>query len=68
MRNDVRVLRESEGLSQGELAGLLRHKVSRQTINAIERGKYNPSIWLALDLAHHFGKPVEEIFHADSHG
>jgi putative transcriptional regulator len=65
MRNHVKELRESEGLSQKELGATLRHPVSRQTINSVERGRYTPSLVLAMDLAHHFGTPIEEIFHAD---
>jgi putative transcriptional regulator len=68
MRNRVKELREGLGLSQGALGGALRTPVSRQTINALERGRYdNPSLQLALDLAHYFGKPVEEIFYVDDH-
>lgn len=39
--------------------------VSRQTINAIETGKYSPSLPLAIKLARYFGLPVEEVFHVD---
>jgi putative transcriptional regulator len=63
MENDVRQLRSDEGLSQGELAAALG--VSRQTINAIEKGRYTPSLPLALALAQYFGRPVEEMFHAN---
>lgn len=63
MENDVRELRSGEGLSQGELGAALG--VSRQTINAIETGRYTPSLPLALSLAQHFGRQVEEIFHAN---
>ena len=59
----MRELRTQGGLSQGELAQALG--VSRQTINSIEKGRYIPSLPLALALARHFGRPVEEIFHAD---
>jgi putative transcriptional regulator len=62
MRNDVRTLREALGLSQGELA--LRLSVSRQTVNAIETGRYLPSLPLAMAIGRFFGKPIEEIFHA----
>lgn len=65
MRNHVKELRESRGLSQQELGAALRHPVSRQTINSVERGRYTPSLVLAMDLALHFQKPIEEIFHAD---
>jgi putative transcriptional regulator len=63
MRNDVRELRTSEGLSQGELAAEL--DVSRQTIISIEKGRYVPSLPLAFALARFFGKGVEEVFHDD---
>ena len=63
MRNDVRELRTSKGLRQGDLAVAL--KVSRQTVNAIETGRYLPSLPLAIELARFFGKPVEELFHGD---
>jgi putative transcriptional regulator len=65
MRNDVRQLRERRGLSQGDLAGRL--SVSRQTINAIETGRYLPSLPLALAIGRFFGKVVEEVFHEDEH-
>ena len=55
--------RDSEGLSQGELAKELG--VSRQTINSIETGKYVPSLPLALALARFFDTTVEEMFDAD---
>jgi putative transcriptional regulator len=64
MRNEVRWLREDKGLSQGQLAGLLG--VSRQTVNAIETGRYDPSLPLALRIARLFGFTVEEIFHDDT--
>ena len=63
MQNDVRVRRIAAGLSQAELASELR--VSRQTINAIETGRYLPSLPLALALARFFRTTVEEVFHAD---
>lgn len=63
MRNDVRELRTRRFLSQAALGEELG--VSRQTINAIETGKYTPSLPLALALARFFGVPVEEMFHAD---
>ena len=64
MTNDVRQLRESRGLNQGQLAEELR--VSRQTINAIETGRYLPSLPLAFAIARYFGRPLEEIFHDDA--
>jgi putative transcriptional regulator len=63
MRNDIRELRTERGLSQGELAQSLA--VSRQTIISIEKGRYVPSLPLALALARFFGKPVEEVFHVE---
>ncbi len=63
MDSDIRRMREEAGLSQGALAAELG--VSRQTINAIETGKYDPSLTLAVRLARHFGSTVEEVFHVD---
>jgi putative transcriptional regulator len=63
MRNDVRTLRTGRELSQQSLAEAL--DVSRQTINSIEKERYTPSLPLAIALARYFGKPVEEVFHAD---
>lgn len=63
MRNDVRQLRQQTGLSQGALGELLG--VSRQTVNAIETGRYDPSLPLAIQIARHFATSVEEIFHVD---
>ncbi len=63
MRNDVRALRTARGLSQAQLAAALG--VSRQTVNAIETGRYDPSLPLAISLARFFEQHVEEIFHVD---
>ncbi len=63
MRNDVRDRRAAQGLSQGALAHALG--VSRQTVNAIETGRYLPSLPLALALARFFGTAVEDLFHPD---
>lgn len=63
VRNDVRDLRAEKGLSQADLGVVLG--VSRQTVNAIETGKYSPSLPLAIQLARYFGRPVEEVFHVD---
>ena len=63
MRNDVRELRAAAGLSQRELADLL--DVSRQTVNSIETGRYDPSLPLAIAIARHFHRTVEELFHVD---
>jgi putative transcriptional regulator len=63
MRNDVRELRRAAGLSQLELAQALG--VSRQSVNSIETGRYDPSLPLAIAIARHFRRTVEEIFHVD---
>jgi putative transcriptional regulator len=60
MNNHVRELREQRGWSQGELAERL--DVSRQTINAIETSKYDPSLPLAFRIAKLFRQQIEEIF------
>lgn len=60
MRNEIRELRVGRGLSQAELAEAM--DVSRQTINSIEKGRYLPSLPLALALARFFERPVEEVF------
>ncbi|MDQ1374336.1 MAG: putative transcriptional regulator [Actinomycetota bacterium] len=60
MKNLVRELRTTEGLSQGDLGVELG--VSRQTINAIETGRYLPSLPLALALARFFSTTVEQVF------
>jgi putative transcriptional regulator len=61
--NDVKERRTERGLSQGELAAAMG--VSRQTINSIEKGRYTPSLPLALALARYFATTVEEIFDGD---
>lgn len=63
MRNDVRELREGRGLSQAALGEALG--VSRQTVNSIETGKYDPSLPLAFAIAKLFQTTIEEIFHVD---
>ncbi|GAA1393051.1 helix-turn-helix transcriptional regulator [Luteococcus peritonei] len=63
MENDVRALREQGGMSQAALGERLG--VSRQTINSIETGKYDPSLPLAIRIARLFGTTVEEIFHVE---
>jgi putative transcriptional regulator len=62
MENDVRERRAGRGLSQGDLGKVLG--VSRQTINAIETGRYLPSLPLAIALARYFDTTVEEMFKA----
>ncbi|MFC5148662.1 helix-turn-helix transcriptional regulator [Streptomyces aureoversilis] len=56
-------MRGLQGLSQQALGTALG--VSRQTVNAIEQGRYDPSLPLAIRIARHFGLAVEEIFHVD---
>lgn len=60
MRNQLRELRAERAWSQGALA--LKLGVSRQTINAIETSKYDPSLPLAFKIAAVFGRPIEELF------
>ena len=60
MNNRLRVLRAERAWSQADLAQRLR--VSRQTVNAIETGKYDPSLPLAFAIAQVFGQRIEEIF------
>ncbi len=62
MKNSLRELRAAKAWSQGDLAEKLA--VSRQTINAIETERYDPSLPLALKIARLFKQPVEEIFEA----
>lgn len=62
--NNLKVLRAIKNISQEELANQI--EVSRQTINAMEKGKYVPSTVLALKLARYFEKSVEEIFSLES--
>ena len=66
MRNDVRDLRTARALSQQQLAEAM--DVSRQTINSIEKGRYTPSLPLAIALARFFDRTVEEVFHVDGTG
>ena len=60
MNNRLRELRETRGWSQGALAEQL--EVSRQTVNALETGKYDPSLPLAFRIARTFGESIEQIF------
>ncbi len=63
MNNRLRELRESQGWSQAELADRL--EVSRQTINALETGKYDPSLPLAFRIAKIFTRRIEDVFFPD---
>lgn len=63
MRNRLRVLRAEREWSQADLA--TRLAVSRQTVNAIETGKYDPSLPLAFQIARLFALPIEAIFFPD---
>jgi len=63
MDNSIRELRTQAGLSQAALGTALG--VSRQTINSIETGRYDPSLPLAITIARYFDSTVEEIFHVD---
>ncbi len=60
MNNRLKALRGERGWSQAHLAELL--EVSRQTVNALERGKYDPSLPLAFRIARTFEMPIEQIF------
>jgi putative transcriptional regulator len=60
MKNRLHVLRAERRLTQASLAEALG--VSRQTVNAIETGKYDPSLSLAFRIATLFGRPIEQIF------
>ena len=63
MENQLKVLRAMRNWSQAELADRL--DVSRQSVNAIETGRYDPSLPLAFKIARRFGTTIEEIFHVD---
>lgn len=64
MKSRLRALREARELSQGALAEVL--EVSRQTINAIETGKYDPSLPLAFKIAAYFRLRIEDVFKPDA--
>lgn len=64
MKNRLKVLRAERNWSQADLADKLN--VSRQTVNAIETGKYDPSLPLAFQIAQLFGQTIEEIFFPDN--
>jgi putative transcriptional regulator len=63
MKNRLRVLRAERGWSQADLAERLG--VSRQTVNALETGRYDPSLPLAFRIARLFGDPIEAVFEYD---
>lgn len=58
--NHIREIRQKKGISQIKMAEDLQ--VTRQTINAIEKNKYNPSLELALKIVTYFNMPIDEIF------
>ncbi len=60
MKNRIRELREQKGLTQEQLGELIG--TSRQAVNAIETERYEPSIWIAYDIAQVFGCTIEEVF------
>lgn len=64
LKNRVRELREALGLSQQELGDRL--EVSRQTVNSIETGRYDPSLPLAFRIARAFRKRIEDVFEAEN--
>lgn len=64
MTNRLRVLRAERGWSQGDLAERL--EVSRQSVNAIETGRYDPSLPLAFRIAELFGQAIEQVFTSPS--
>ena len=64
MRNHLRELRAARRWSQAELADRLG--VSRQTVNAIETGRFDPSLPLAFKIAHVFEQPIESLFEPDA--
>jgi len=63
MRNRLKILRAEQNWSQADLADRL--EVSRQSVNAIETGKYDPSLPLAFKIARVFAQPIEQIFSDD---
>jgi len=60
VKNNLKELRQKENISQDDLASIL--KVSRQTINSIETGKFDPSLKLVMKMTKHFNTPLEKIF------
>ena len=63
MKNGLKTLRENRGWTQGVLADRL--DVSRQTVNALETGRYDPSLPLAFRIARLFGVTIEDVFDPD---
>lgn len=66
MKNELRERRDAAGMSQADLAAAVG--VTRQTINAIERERYDPSIELAFKLADHFDCRIEDLFDPELEG
>jgi putative transcriptional regulator len=66
VKNRLRVLRAEREWSQATLAERLQ--VSRQTVNAVENGKYDPGLPLAFKIARLFERPIEDIFNTDNDG
>ena len=64
MKNRIKVLRAERNMTQEELA--IEVQVSRQTINAIEKGKFDPSLPLAFKISRLFELAIEDIFHDDN--
>ena len=60
MKNNLKEFRQKDNISQDDLASIL--KVSRQTINSIETGKFDPSLKLVMKMTKHFNVPLEQIF------
>ena len=60
MKNNLKELRQKENISQDDLASILM--VSRQTINSIETGKFDPSLKLVMKMTKYFNVPLEQIF------
>ncbi len=60
MKNNLKELRQNDNISQDDLASIL--KVSRQTINSIETGKFDPSLKLVMKMTKYFNVPLEQIF------
>ena len=61
--NHIKEIRLKKGITQVQMAEDLQ--ITRQTINAIEKNKYNPSLELALKLVKYFGVPIEQLFYLD---